>query len=551
MRFLRYNTAQRITVGPFLDKTDGVTPETGIDVTACKLTATADVAGVPTLILDAAPTAAAGNNDMVHIAGDDAGLYDLELTAADTNYLGRYLVSLGNAAVHAPVWHEFMVIPQALYDFWIGADRLDVNVTHVGDTAQTARDIGASVIAASVTARVTADVDRVDGAALGAHSAGYFPGDTRQFGGAAGTFAGGRPEVNTSHLAGTAQTGRDIGASVLVGDKTGFSLSAAGILAIWHQLTADIVTAGTIGTWILAKLNVVLGDVKTKTDLIAGTPAVAGDAMALTVGERGAVAAAVESALLDEEDSRAVQEAIVAKIAEANPDLGDLSLAAIALAVRDSLLAGSDPDTIGGVLLNLNSRLPLAGTLAVAGDVPSAATIAATTRDVSNLAPAANSLGAAVNTANNAAAIAALNNLSAAEARTQADDALAAYDAPTKAEMDAGLAPLATAAALGDVPTNAELTAALGTADDALLAAIGGLVFPTAAEIADAVHNGDPIAGTRTHAELMRAIAAVLAGKGRGTVAAPFRDLDDTKDVVAMTVAEDGERTAVVLDLTP
>ena len=30
-------------------------------------------------------------------------------------------------------------------------------------------------------------------------------------------------------------------------DKAGFSLSTAGILAIWHQLTAAIVTASTIG----------------------------------------------------------------------------------------------------------------------------------------------------------------------------------------------------------------------------------------------------------------------------------------------------------------
>lgn len=35
--------------------------------------------------------------------------------------------------------------------------------------------------------------------------------------------------------------------SVTVSDKTGFSLSTAGILAIWHQLTSAIVTASTIG----------------------------------------------------------------------------------------------------------------------------------------------------------------------------------------------------------------------------------------------------------------------------------------------------------------
>lgn len=42
-----------------------------------------------------------------------------------------------------------------------------------------------------------------------------------QFGGTNGTFSSGRPEVNTTHLAGTSQTARDIGASVLLSPGTG------------------------------------------------------------------------------------------------------------------------------------------------------------------------------------------------------------------------------------------------------------------------------------------------------------------------------------------
>lgn len=41
------------------------------------------------------------------------------------------------------------------------------------------------------------------------------------YGGTAGTFSSGRPEVNTTHVAGTSQTGRDIGASVLLSSGTG------------------------------------------------------------------------------------------------------------------------------------------------------------------------------------------------------------------------------------------------------------------------------------------------------------------------------------------
>lgn len=138
MRFLKQNTAVRITVGPFFDKTDGVTPETGIAVTGCKLTMTADYdngSGVA-LVLDAAPTTGGGNNDMVHITNDDAGFYDLELTAANTNYLGRSMISITDAATHCPVFHEFMILPSAVYDSLVGGtDNLPVDVTQVGGSS--------------------------------------------------------------------------------------------------------------------------------------------------------------------------------------------------------------------------------------------------------------------------------------------------------------------------------------------------------------------------------------------------------------------------------
>lgn len=129
MRYLRYDTAQRVTVGPFFDQSDGVTPETALTVTSEKLTLIIDVAGVPTVILDVAPTASAGANDMVHITGDDAGFYDLELAAADVNDYGRAMLSITNAAAHVPVFHEFMIVSQKFYDSMFAADVIDVNVS--------------------------------------------------------------------------------------------------------------------------------------------------------------------------------------------------------------------------------------------------------------------------------------------------------------------------------------------------------------------------------------------------------------------------------------
>ncbi len=139
MRLLRTNTAARVTVGPFFDKTDGVTPETAITVTSCKLTLMVDDANVPTLVLDTAPTASGGSNDMVHVTGDDAGFYDLELAAANVNYLGRATLAITDAAVHCPVWHEFMIVPAPVYDALVLAtDTLPVDVTEVNGTAYNA-----------------------------------------------------------------------------------------------------------------------------------------------------------------------------------------------------------------------------------------------------------------------------------------------------------------------------------------------------------------------------------------------------------------------------
>lgn len=132
MRYLRTNTATRITVGPFLDKTDGITPEVALTVTSEKLTLMVDDGGVPTLVLDAAPTASGGANDMVHVTSDDAGFYDLELAAANVNYLGRAMLSLNDVATHCPVFHEFMILPANVYDALVlGTDLLEVDTQQI------------------------------------------------------------------------------------------------------------------------------------------------------------------------------------------------------------------------------------------------------------------------------------------------------------------------------------------------------------------------------------------------------------------------------------
>jgi len=148
MRFLRQNTATKVTIGPFLDVTDDVTPEPSLTVTNSHLTLVVDTGGVPTLVLDADATAAAGDNDMVHIANDDAGFYSLELTAAQTNYVGRAMLAIVDVDVHRTVVHEFMLVPANVYDSFFGTDLLQVeNVSGLWTNANpTDRTLATSAI---------------------------------------------------------------------------------------------------------------------------------------------------------------------------------------------------------------------------------------------------------------------------------------------------------------------------------------------------------------------------------------------------------------------
>ena len=137
MRFFKTNTASRVTVGPFLDKTDGITAEVSLTATNERITLVVDDGGVPTLVIDSTCTASGGNNDLVHITNDDAGYYDLELTAAQLNYVGRAVLSLNYATDHLPVFHEFMIVPANVYDSFFGTDVLYVDVQEINSAEVT------------------------------------------------------------------------------------------------------------------------------------------------------------------------------------------------------------------------------------------------------------------------------------------------------------------------------------------------------------------------------------------------------------------------------
>ena len=113
MQFLRADTAATILIGPFLDKTDGITPETSIALG----------------VADSAEIMKHDGTTFVDISGrtfthKEKGMYTLALTASDTDTEGRLTIFISDESECLPVWAEFMVMRANVYDSMFGTDNL-------------------------------------------------------------------------------------------------------------------------------------------------------------------------------------------------------------------------------------------------------------------------------------------------------------------------------------------------------------------------------------------------------------------------------------------
>ncbi len=267
MRFLRTNTAVLVTVGPFYDKTDGVTIETALTITNERITLTADTDGgsAPTNILDNVTGATSGtSNDLNYISGNDAGMMQLELSAADTNRVGRMMLSITDAANHVPVFHEFMVMPALVYDTFFAASggatfpaATLASTTNI--TAATGVDItkilGTAISTPATAGILDVNVKNIDNDAASASGTVTFPNATlaSTTNITAGTITTATNLTNLPAITNNWLTAAGIAASALNGKgdwnigKTGYALSAAGVQAIWDALTSALTAVGSIG----------------------------------------------------------------------------------------------------------------------------------------------------------------------------------------------------------------------------------------------------------------------------------------------------------------
>lgn len=118
MRFLQYNTAANVSLGPFLSNTDFKTPQTGLTSSSGNLLAYVN-GGSPATDISA--------RTFTHISN---GIYQLQLQASDVGTLGP-LVIVGIFSGVVPREFEFMVMAANPYSALFGTGTLNSNMTQI------------------------------------------------------------------------------------------------------------------------------------------------------------------------------------------------------------------------------------------------------------------------------------------------------------------------------------------------------------------------------------------------------------------------------------
>ena len=229
---LRQSTAATLLLGPFLDETDGKTAETALTISQ------ADV-----LLWKQGGTTLAQKNESTSATHRSNGLYTVPIDTTDTNTLGVLSVSVHEAGA-LPVRQDYTVLPAVVWDemfdagFAYGLRGISSYGTAQSATGTTVVLAAGESLADDVTIgqvlgvygstqaywqfRVITDyVNSTDTATVDTWT--VTPSGTITYVRFASPPADATniPAVNVTKVAGTTQTGRDLGASVLISSGTG------------------------------------------------------------------------------------------------------------------------------------------------------------------------------------------------------------------------------------------------------------------------------------------------------------------------------------------
>jgi hypothetical protein len=449
---LKQSTAVTIKFGPFVDATDGVTPETGLTIAQADIRLSKNGGNI------------AQSNNVAGATHDELGYYDVPLDTTDTDTLGNLKVMVNDTEA-LPVWQDLNVMEANAYDSKYGTTLQEVNTTEVSGTAQTANDNGADINAILIDTAEIANLNDLSSADV---------------------------EVAVWNEATADRT--------VVG-SFGLKLGSVGTADDLWSATTRTLTAGTKDT----EIDAILIDTAEIANLNDFDPASDDVAVVTLVGTtttntdmRGTENASLASALvthdgkLDTVDSNV--DAVLVDTAEI-ANLNDLSSAETTTAVWGVAMASNNiEDSFGNVMndlteedtdiyrLNANAlseaptgggssaeiadevwSLPLA-TYQTSGTAGAIQNLTALTSEIDDLEAKVDIIDTNVDevlvdtSTTIPASIANLNDLSSAEAVIASALALTNYDPPTKAEMDFAID------ALND-PTATEIaTEVIGTA---------------------------------------------------------------------------------------
>lgn len=132
-RVLKYATQSIVNVGPFVDATDGVTPETALTLSS----------GVAELYSPGAvATIDVSGRTWAHIA---YGMYRITLTAADLTYTGSMVLHLHPSGAR-PVLTEILAVASGTFEGWLSGSAVAANMSQINGNSTAASNLGSSAL---------------------------------------------------------------------------------------------------------------------------------------------------------------------------------------------------------------------------------------------------------------------------------------------------------------------------------------------------------------------------------------------------------------------
>lgn len=155
-RPLKQSTSVDVPIGPFLNSTDGITPESLLTLTQ------------PDIRLKKNAAAWAQKAAAQTLTHEENGFYELTLDATDTDTLGLLRVAVFESGA-CPVWEDFIVVPANVYDSMFSTDKLEVDVVQISgsNVSTTAAQLGVNVV------QVSGDATAADNLEAAADGSGY------------------------------------------------------------------------------------------------------------------------------------------------------------------------------------------------------------------------------------------------------------------------------------------------------------------------------------------------------------------------------------------